>query len=143
MPRICHARPRLRARCRRVAARPDAGAASAELVIAMPLLLLIVMLVIQAGVWFHATHIAQAAANRAAATAAAYHSSAGAGRSAGADTLTAIGSGVLKNPSVSVTRTATEVRVTIHGVASTVVPGMHWHVETTVVRPTEHWTGQL
>lgn len=131
----------LRARWRRVAARPDAGAATAELVIAMPLLLLIVMFVIQAGVWLHATHIAQAAATRAASTAAAYQSSAGAGQGAGTDTLAAIGTGVLKNPSVSVTRTATEVRVRIRGTAQTVVPGIHWRVSTVVVRPVERWTG--
>jgi Flp pilus assembly protein TadG len=133
---------RLRARWRCVAARPDAGAATAELVIAMPLLLLMVMFVIQAGVWMHATHIAQAAATRAASTAAAYQSSAGAGQFAGGDTLAAIGSGVLKNPSVSVTRTATEARVEIRGTAETVVPGIHWQVSTVVVRPVEHWTGQ-
>jgi Flp pilus assembly protein TadG len=131
---------RLRARWRRVAARPDAGAATVELVIAMPLLLLIVMLVIQAGVWMHATHIAQAAATRAASTAAAYQSSAGAGQGAGSDTLAAIGSGVLKSPQVSVTRTATEVRVRISGTASTVVPGIRWRVSTEVVRPVERWT---
>jgi Flp pilus assembly protein TadG len=131
---------RLRARWRRVAARPDAGAATVELVIAMPLLLLIVMLVIQAGVWMHATHIAQAAATRAASTAAAYQSSAGAGQGAGTDTLAAIGSGVLKDPQVSVTRTATEVRVRISGTASTVVPGIRWRVSTEVVRPVERWT---
>ncbi|GAB1641513.1 TadE family protein [Krasilnikovia sp. MM14-A1259] len=131
---------RLRARWRRVAARPDAGAATAELVIAMPLLLFIVMTVIQAGVWMHATHVAQAAATRAASTAAAYQSSAGAGHGAGSDTLAAIGSGVLKNPSVSVSRTATEVRVEIHGKAATVVPGMGWSVKAVVVRPVERWT---
>jgi len=132
---------RLRARWRRVTERPDAGAATAELVIAMPLLLLLVMFVIQAGVWMHATHIAQAAATRAASTAAAYQSNAGAGQGAGADTLAAIGSGVLKNPSVSVTRTATEARVQITGTAETVVPGIHWRVSTVVVRPVERWTG--
>jgi Flp pilus assembly protein TadG len=131
---------RLRARWRRVAARPDAGAATAELVIAMPLLLLIVMFVIQAGVWMHATHIAQAAATRAASTAAAYQSSAGAGQAAGGDTLAAIGSGVLKGPQVSVTRTATEVRVRISGTAATVVPGIRWRVGTEVVRPVERWS---
>ncbi len=131
---------RLRARWRRVAARPDAGAASTELVIAMPLLLLIVMLVIQAGVWMHATHVAQAAATRVASTAAAYESSAAAGQGAGGDTLAAIGDGVLKNPSVSVTRTATEVRVQIGGTAASVVPGVRWRVEAVVVRPVERWT---
>jgi Flp pilus assembly protein TadG len=120
-------------------ARPDAGAATAELVIAMPVLLLMVMLIIQAGVWWHATHIAQAAATRAASTAAAYQSSAAAGQSAGSDTLAAIGSGVLKDPSVSVTRTATTVRVQIDGTAETVVPGVHWHVSAVIVQPVERW----
>ncbi|OJF13150.1 hypothetical protein BG844_16875 [Couchioplanes caeruleus subsp. caeruleus] len=106
----------------------------------MPLLLLIVMFVIQAGVWMHATHVAQAAATRAASTAAGYQSSAGAGQGAGADTLAAIGDGVLKNPQVSVTRTATEVRVEIHGTAATVVPGISWRVTAVVVRPVERWT---
>ncbi|MGC9667441.1 TadE family protein [Planosporangium sp. 12N6] len=130
----------LRVRWRRAAARPDVGAATAELVVAMPLLLLIVMTVIQAGVWMHATHVAQAAATRAASTAAGYQSSAAAGRAAGGDTLTAVGSGVLANPSVSVTRTATEVRAEITGSAATVVPGFHWRVNVVVVRPVERWT---
>ncbi|TCB91636.1 pilus assembly protein [Micromonospora zingiberis] len=130
---------RLRARWRQVTARPDSGAATAELAIAMPLLLLMVMFVIQAGVFMHATHVAQSAATRAANTAAGYDSSAAAGRDAGGQTLAAIGNGVLKDPSVSVTRTATEVRVEIVGQAATVVPGVRWTVRATVVRPTERF----
>ncbi len=129
----------LRARWRRVAARPDEGAATAELTVGMPLLLFMIMLVFQAGVWMHATHVAQAAASRAANTAAVYQSSAGAGRGAGSDTLTAIGNSVLKDPSISVTRTATEVRVEVRGRAATVVPGMSWSVRAVVVRPVERW----
>lgn len=105
----------------------------------MPLLLLIVMFVIQAGVWMHATHVAQAAATRAANTAAAYQSSAAAGHDEGGQTLAAIGDGVLTNPQVSVTRTATEVRVEIVGTAATVVPGVTWTVRAVVVRPVERF----
>ena len=105
----------------------------------MPLLLLIVMFVIQAGVAMHATHVAQAAASRAANAAAAYHASATTGRDAGNQTLAAIGTGVLKNPTVSVTRTATEVRVEVVGVAATVVPGIAWTVRAVVVRPVERF----
>jgi hypothetical protein len=122
-----------------VTGRPDAGAATAELVIAIPLLLLIVMFVFQAGVAWHATHVAQAAATRAANSAAAYQAGAAAGRDAGGQTLAAIGDGVLKNPSVSVTRTATEVRVEIVGTAATVVPGVRWTVRAVVVRPVERF----
>ncbi|MET7821277.1 TadE family protein, partial [Micromonospora zamorensis] len=130
---------RLPARWWRVAARSDAGAATAELAIAMPLLLFIVMFVIQAGVFMHATHVSQSAATRAANAAAGYQSSATTGRNAGEQTLAAIGDGVLKNPSVSVTRTATEVRTEIVGEAATVVPGVRWTVRATVVRPTERF----
>jgi Flp pilus assembly protein TadG len=129
----------LRVRWRRVTARPDAGGATTELVIVMPLVLLIVMFVIQAGVWMHATHVAQAAATRAANGAAAYESSAATGRDIGSQTLAAIGDGVLKNPQVSVTRTATEVRVEIVGTAATVVPGVTWAVRAVVVRPVERF----
>ncbi|MFY1632356.1 TadE family protein [Solwaraspora sp. WMMB335] len=129
---------RLRAR-RRLVAGSDTGAATAELAIAMPLLLLIVMFVIQAGVFMHATHIAQSATNRAANAAAGYQSSAATGRDAGEQTLAAIGDGVLKDPSVSVTRTATEVRTEITGTAATVVPGVRWSVRATVVRPVERF----
>jgi Flp pilus assembly protein TadG len=130
---------RLRARWRRVAARPDAGGATAELVVAMPLLLLMVMFIVQAGVWMHATHVAQAAATRAANTAAAYNSSAAAGQNAGTQTVTALGGGVLIDPRVSVTRTATEVRVEVDGTAETVVPGIHWAARAVVVRPVERF----
>ena len=133
----------LRARWRRVAARPDAGAVTAELVVATPLLLLMIMFVIQAGVWLHATNVAQAAATRAASTAAAYQGSAAAGQAAGAQTLAAIGSGVLKTPAVSVTRTATEVRVEVTGTAASVVPGVHWTVRAVVVRPVERFVPDL
>ncbi|GIF74131.1 TadE family protein [Asanoa siamensis] len=126
-----------------MAARPDAGAATTELVIAMPLLLLMILFVVQAGVWMHATHVAQAAATRAASTAAAYQGTAAAGQAAGAETLAAIGSGVLKTPAVSVTRTATEVQGEVTGTAATVVPGMNWSVRAVVVRPVERFAPDL
>lgn len=103
----------------------------------MPLLMLIIMFVVQAGVWMHATHVAQAAATRAANVAAAYQSSADAGQRAGEDTLAAIGHTILQDQWVHVTRTATEVRVEITVTANTVVPGVHWPVKAVVVRPVE------
>jgi Flp pilus assembly protein TadG len=129
----------LRVRWRRLKVSPDAGAGTAELAVAMPLLLLMVVFIFQVGVRAHAGHVAQAAANRAAATAAAYGSSATAGQTAGEQTLDAIGSGVLTEPSVSVTRTATEVRAEVVGVAETVVPGVRWRVHEVVVRPVERF----
>jgi hypothetical protein len=105
----------------------------------MPLVLLMVMFVFQAGVWMHATHIAQAAATRAASAAATYEGSAANGQDAANSTLVALGNGVLIDPRVSVTRTATGVRVEITGTAETVVPGIHWRVRAVVVRPVERF----
>jgi Flp pilus assembly protein TadG len=90
----------------------DRGGATVEFVIAMPMLMLMILFIIQAAVWMHATHVAQAAANRALDAAAAYGASAAQGQTAGDQTLAALGSGVLKDPHVTVTRTATDV----HGV---------------------------
>jgi Flp pilus assembly protein TadG len=122
-----------------VAANRDAGGATTELAIAMPLVMLIIMFIVQAGVWMHATHVAQAAATRAANAAAAYQASAATGQTAGTETLQAIGDGVLNSPSVSVTRTATEVRAEVVGTAAPVVPGVHWKVRAVVVRPVERY----
>ena len=128
----------MRRRLRRLVGRPEAGAATAELVVTLPLVLLAVMFTIQAGVWMHATHVAQTAAARAANTAAAYNSTAAAGQAIGAQTLAAIGGG-LQHPLVTVTRTATQVRAEVAGVAETVVPGVRWSVRAVVVRPVERF----
>jgi Flp pilus assembly protein TadG len=131
----CAATPGSRSRT----ARSDTGTATAELAITMPLLMLTIMLIIQAAVWVHATHIAQAAANRAATTAASHDAAPTAGQDAAAQTLTALGNGVLDNPSITVTRSPTQVRVEIAGTAHTVIPGIRWAARAVAVRPVERF----
>lgn len=134
---------RVRARWRRLAADGDRGAATAEFVIAVPLLMLMVLFVPQAAVWYHATHVAQAAANRALEAAAANGGTATQGQTVGEQTLAALGSGVLHNPHVTVTRTATDVRVDITGTAETIVPGVRWSVHATAAGPVERFVPDL
>jgi Flp pilus assembly protein TadG len=129
----------LRARWRRLAADGDQGAATAEFVIAVPLLMLMLLFVPQAAVWYHATHVAQAAANRALDAAAANGGSAAQGQAAGVQALAEIGGGAMHDTHVSVSRTATDVRVEITGTAETVVPGVHWRVHATVAGPVERF----
>lgn len=141
--RLARAVPRtpawLRARWRRLAADGDLGAATVEFIIAVPLLMLMLLFVPQAAVWYHATHVAQAAANRALDAAAANGGSAARGQAAGEQTLAEIGSGVMRDTHVSVTRTATDARVDITGTAATVVPAIHWRVHATVAGPVERF----
>lgn len=133
----------LRTRWRRLIADGDRGAATAEFVIAVPLLMLMLLFVPQAAVWYHATHVAQAAANRALDAAAADGGSAALGQTVGEETLTALGSGVLHDTHITVTRTATSVRVDIEGTAETIVPGIHWRVHATVAGPVERFVPDL
>ena len=75
--------PATRAGWRRVrrALRGDRGSVSAELVIATPLLLLMLLAIVQFALWSHATHIAQAAASQGLAVARSQNGTAAAGTS--------------------------------------------------------------
>jgi Flp pilus assembly protein TadG len=133
----------LRLRWRQLAAQPDRGAATIELVLAVPVLLLMLMLVVQAGVWWHATHIAQAAATAALDAARAEGGSTADGQAAGATTLRALAGGALQRPRVEVTRTATRTSVRVSAVAEAVIPGVRWTVQATATGPTEHFVPDL
>jgi Flp pilus assembly protein TadG len=115
----------------------DLGAASTELVIAAPLLALLLLLIVQFGVWAHAQHVAHAAANEALQAARAYQSSAAIGNAQGQEMLDQTAGAILNDHSVSVTRGATTVSVTIAGHAASVVPGLRPSVRVTVVGPVE------
>ena len=115
----------------------ERGSATVELVIATPVLALLLLLVVQFGVWAHAQHIAQAAANQALQTARAYRSSAAAGDAQARELLDQAGGSILSDRTVSVTRTATTVTVTTTGRAATVVPGVRAPVRVSVTGPVE------
>ena len=121
--------------------RGDRGAGSAELVIAVPLLMLLILLIVQFAVWAHASSIAQATAEEALAAARVQGGSAASGQQRAQQVLSQIGSAVLISPRVSVTRTATTVTVTITGTAEEVlpVPGLALPVSITVSGPAERF----
>ncbi len=98
---------------------------------------LLLLLIVQFGVWAHATHIAQAAANIGLQSARAYRGSAADGDAAARQILDQSAGSILSSRSVAVTRTATTVTVTITGTATTVVPGMRLPVTVTVTGPVE------
>jgi Flp pilus assembly protein TadG len=119
----------------------DHGAGSAELVVATPLLMLLILLVIQFGIWAHATHVAQATAEEALAAARVQGGTAAAGRDRASQVLGQIGGAILIGPQVSVTRTATTVTVRITATAERVVPlpGLALPVIVTVTGPVERF----
>jgi Flp pilus assembly protein TadG len=114
----------------------ERGAVSAEVVIAVPALLVMVLAVVQFAVVAHARHIAQAVAAHALATARVDGGTAAAGRSA-AEQLAAQLGPTLVDPVVDVVRGPERVTVTVTGTAQTVLPPLALTVTVTDDGPVE------
>lgn len=121
-------------------ARDDRGSSTIEYAILFPVLLLVIMVGVQAGLFYHARSIAHAAAEEGARTAAAQTATAAMGEATGADFADRTGSGLLTNVRVDVSRTSTTVTATVSGTASSLIPGTTWTVTQTVTRPVERVT---
>ncbi|MER6047273.1 TadE/TadG family type IV pilus assembly protein [Streptomyces sp. NPDC001793] len=120
--------------------RDDRGAASTQLVLVVPVLLLLAMLIVQFALVWHARHIAQYAAQRALAAARTQHGSTADGQAQAARSLAALGNRTLTTPSVTVERTTAQTTVRVRGTVMAVVPGLHLHASGTASGPTERLT---
>ncbi|NIJ10509.1 hypothetical protein FHU38_000853 [Saccharomonospora amisosensis] len=112
---------------------------SAELVLAIPALLLLILLIAQFAIWAHATHIAQAAASQALSAARVQGGSSADGQAEADDVLAQLGSGPLRNPRATVNRGPQESTVDIGGEAASVVPFLHLPVKARAVGPSERF----
>ena len=124
-------------RARHAVARDERGAASAELVIATPLLLLLIMGVIQFALWQHAEHIASAVAQQGVAVGRLRGETAAAGEDQARSVLDQLGSGVLTGSDITATRTATTTTVTVTGHAESLLGIFTLPVKATAAGPTE------
>jgi Flp pilus assembly protein TadG len=129
-------------RLRRVL-RGDRGAVSAELVIATPLLLLILLAIVQFALWSHATHIAQAAASQGLAAARAQHGTAAAGTAGAQQVLDQLAQGPLTGTSVASERGAESASVRVSGTATSVVPFLSLPVHAEAAGPVERFVPDL
>jgi Flp pilus assembly protein TadG len=115
-----------------------------EVTLATPLLLLLLLLVVQFGVWWHATHVAQAGADQALAAARAHDGTPGAGQGQAPTVLDQLAGDVLLHPRVDVNAVTVDgrpqVRVEVAGTAATVVPGFALPVRVVAQGPVERWT---
>jgi Flp pilus assembly protein TadG len=93
--------------------RDERGSASAELVVATPLLLLLILGIVQFAVWEHATHVAQAIAQQGLAAGRVQGGSEQAATAEATSVLDQLGSGVLVHPSISATRGADSTTVIV------------------------------
>jgi Flp pilus assembly protein TadG len=121
--------------------RGDRGAGSAEIVIAVPLLMLLILLIIQFAIWEHAESIAHATAEEALAAARVQGGTAAAGQQRASEVIAQIGSSVLTGSQVLVTMTPADVTVRVTGTAEQVlpIPGLSFPVTATVTGPVERF----
>jgi Flp pilus assembly protein TadG len=119
--------------------RGERGSASAELVIATPLLLLLLLGVVQFALWEHASHIAQAAAQQALDAARTQHASSTTGQAQARSVLDQLGRGVLIDPTVTVSRSTDTTRVQVHAGTEAVIPLLQLPVQAVATGPTEHF----
>ncbi|MGW5053957.1 TadE/TadG family type IV pilus assembly protein [Actinokineospora sp. NPDC004072] len=121
----------------------DRGAVSAELVIATPLLLLMLLAIVQFALWSHATHIAQAAASQGLAAARSQTGTAADGTSTAQQLLDQLASGPLTASAVTSGRTAASAWVRVSGTATSVVPFLRLPVHAEAGGPVERFVPDL
>jgi Flp pilus assembly protein TadG len=114
---------------------------SAELVVAAPLLLLLILAVIQLAIYEHASQVAQTTAAQALAATRVMDGTTASGQTEADSLLANLGNGVIVDPQVSVTRGATSAQVTVTGSTEGIIPLLHLPVSATSSGPLERFVG--
>jgi Flp pilus assembly protein TadG len=118
----------------------DRGSATVEVAIAMPVIMLLLMLVVQAGVYFHTRAVVTTAAHKAADAVRVDEGSIPAGQAA-ADAFLDRNAPALDDRSVEVVRTADRAEVTVSGNVVSLVFGLDlFPVSVSVSAPIERVT---
>ncbi|WP_232668636.1 TadE/TadG family type IV pilus assembly protein [Pseudonocardia sp. TRM90224] len=110
---------------------------SAELVVVAPLLLLLLLSAVQAGVWWHGVHIAESIAVHAIAAVRVDDGTPAAGQAAGERVRTQLAGQLLRNVRIDITRNAESARVEITATAMQVVPGLDLPIQVAATGATE------
>ena len=129
-----------RARSGRWLMRGERGSSSVEMVIALPIVLTVLFLAVQAGTWFHARSIALASAQSGARTSAMLNSTLEAGLSSARSFAADVGGTTLTGVTVTGDRTATSTTVTVTGHSVRLVPFMDVTVSQSATLPLERYT---
>ena len=123
--------------------RGEHGSSSLQTVLVMPLLLLLVTLIVQFALWYHAAHVAIAAAQDGAREARVEGGTAADGQARAQQLLDQLGAGVLTSPTITATRDAQVVRIEVRGYAPQLVPGLRLPVDAISAGPVERFRATL
>jgi Flp pilus assembly protein TadG len=122
--------------------RDERGGSTIELVIATPLLLLLVMLIIQFGVWQHASSIARTAAQDGLRMTRTDGGTPQDGQDRAYSLLAQLGSSVVVNPVVTVERTDLDAAVRVEAQSQSIIPGITLPVRAFATGPVESFRAQ-
>ena len=134
-----HTPPRRRV-LRRVLWRSERGAVAAELVIATPLLLLLIMGVIQFALWEHAVHIADAVAQQGVSVGRLQGEPAEAGAQQARSVLDQLGPSVLTGVTITATKTTEMTTVSVTGHAESILGVFSLPVSATATGASEQYS---
>ncbi|MEV2279424.1 TadE/TadG family type IV pilus assembly protein [Nocardiopsis sp. NPDC049922] len=113
---------------------------SAEPLFILPIVFVMVVGVVQVGVWAHAQHRAQAIASQTLAAARAYDGSTALARERAEQAQTQLGGRVLRRVEVEVDRTVEAARVQVTARSASLLPGVGLPVSSEMSGPVEHLT---
>ena len=117
----------------------DRGSATLQLVAVFPAFLLIVLLVVQAALIWHARNIAEAAAQEGLRSARLFDGSAAAGRAGARSFLAQTAGDLLTVPSVAADRDSQRARVEVRGAVLSLLPGVRPQVQAVAAGPVERF----
>lgn len=127
----------LRSRWQRLRAAGDRGDVTAEAVIIIPVIVVLTLLVVQFALVWHGRHVAQAAAQTAARSAAAYQAVPSAGLAAGQAYLADVAPNLLSSSDLTVTRSLDTVSANVHAEVLTVLPLLTISIQEEAAAPVE------
>jgi Flp pilus assembly protein TadG len=121
--------------------RRQRGGATVELVLTVPVLLLLLMLIVQFGLYWHASHVAQAAAQEGVRAARMVDGSAQAGQARAQTFVARAAPTLLHDVGITASRDARTATVHVHATVQAVLPGLSLAVDVESHSPIEHFQG--
>jgi Flp pilus assembly protein TadG len=119
--------------------REERGDATVEAVLAVPVLLLLIMLVIQFGLYYHAAHTAEAAAQEGVRVARTEGASATDGQRRAEDFMADAAPTLVDDVTVIATRDADVAHVDVRGTVHSIVPGLNLTIHAEAQSPVERF----
>ena len=141
LSRLCHVRGRRTSGVVRRRLSGERGAASVELAVTFPVVLLLVMTLIQAALWFYARSVALGAAQEGAREGRVQPASTARAQSAAEGFLDQTAQDLLTGRDVTVAGSPSSIEVTVTGTSISLFPGLSgWAVTQSAVGPVERPT---